>query len=146
MALGRPAERPNGQQESSLVDGGAVDLAVKVHEGGEVLQLLAHHKAQSRQHGDAAVRDLEWVGGCRAAAFQSVGCAGAPAVVAYGVTAPTYQAVDGPGSITHQPPHNNSHSHQIIHLSPIAHLRLAPALDIRGLGSAGEASGVEHCN
>jgi hypothetical protein len=33
-------------------------MAVKVHEGREVLQLLAHNKAQGSQHSNPAMSDL----------------------------------------------------------------------------------------
>jgi hypothetical protein len=34
------------------------DVAIEVHEGGEVLQLLSHDEAQRGQHGHTAVHDL----------------------------------------------------------------------------------------
>ena len=46
-----------------LVDGLALNVAIEVEEGGEVLQLLADDEAQGREHGNAAVGDLKAAGG-----------------------------------------------------------------------------------
>ena len=50
-----PAPAPTHTRTPASLTG---HRAVKVHEGGEVLQLLTNNKAQRGQHGDAAVHDL----------------------------------------------------------------------------------------